>query len=177
MDEMGIHTERALAGIAKYVATDHNVFEHAEDDRLKGKSLTELFQREDFVAYIGETRRTLEEEGLSFRGRANSTLQWTKDRAKGGGGRTHVITAGQGRKKLGFRTVELWADPLKLNTTAIESRLQCRFHRFGLPRRLWRVPGVHSLVDCLEPGSHKVFLSYSFDCVKAIEDGLVTVVH
>ena len=176
MDE-NIHTERERAGIAKYVATDRNVFEHAEDDRLKGKSLSELFQRDDVVAYIGETRRTLEEEGLSFLVRANSTIQWTRHRAKGGGGTTHVITAGQARKKLGFRTVELWADPFKLNTTAIESQLQCRFHRCGLPRRLWRVPGVHSLTSCLERNQHKVFLSYSFDCVKAIEDGLVTVVH
>ena len=78
-----------------------------------------------------------------------------------------------------------------MNTTGVEDMLQANCHRLDLPRRLHRVVGAGSNGFEHEHGDdedefdehglpkalHKVFMTYSFDVVRAIKKGDVVVME
>ena len=82
---------------------------------------------------------------------------------------------------LGFRSVILWRNLEKMNTTYVEELIQRRYQHLGLPRRLQRVPGAggngsrEDEVGVTE--IHYVYLTYSFDVIPAIAENTVKVVH
>jgi len=182
----GILSTSKRRAIAEGIATDRSLFDDHPDERLHGKSLDDLFADESFCGYIGETMRTLENEGLRWlsergsqfhaSGRNRPVLAWAPD-----DGQPVVIKESEAKAQLGFGSVFLYKNEEKTNTTFVEDLLQERYHDLGLPRRLHRRVGMgdngFGVQD--EAGAtelHKVFLTYSFDVQDAIDAGEVVVV-
>ena len=149
-----------------------------------------LFADRSFCGYIGETMRTLEIEALRWlsergsqftaSGKNRPVLAWAPEDEYG---QPVVIKGNEAKAQLGFRSVFLYKNEEKTNTTAVEDLLQARYHDLGLTRRLHRRcnrrvgMGDNGFQD--EAGAtelHKVFLAYSFDVQDAIETGEVVVV-
>ena len=55
------------------------------------------------------------------------------------------------KEQLGFRSVFVWKNDEKPNTTFVEDRLQGRYHELGLPRRLHRQVGMGDNGFYIEP--------------------------
>ena len=183
----GILSTHERVAIAKDIAADRSLFDDHDDERLHGKSLDDLFADESFSCYIGETMRTLGEESLRWLSERGSSftasgvnrpvLAWAP---MDEGGQPVVIKESEAKAQLGFRSVFIWKNEEKLNTTFVEDALQERYHKLGLPRRLHRRVGAGSNGIEDEAGAtelHKVFLAYSFDVQDAIDEGSVVVVH
>ena len=58
----GILSEARRKDIAKSIATDRSLFDDHSDERLNGKSMDDLFSDPKLCGYLGETKRTLNEE-------------------------------------------------------------------------------------------------------------------
>ena len=186
----GILSTPERVAIAKDIATDRSLFDDHPDERLHGKSLDDLFADESFCGYIGETMRTLEIEGLRWlsergsqftaSGKNRPVLAWAPEDEDG---QPVVIKESEAKAQLGFRSVFLYKNEEKPNTTFVEDLLQERYHDLGLPRRLHRRVGMgdngFGKTHQDEAGAtelHKVFLAYSFDVQDAIDAGEVVVV-
>ena len=186
----GILSTPERVAIAKDIATDRSLFDDHPDERLHGKSLDDLFADESFCGYIGETMRTLEIEGLRWlsergsqftaSGKNRPVLAWAPEDEDG---QPVVIKESEAKAQLGFRSVFLYKNEEKPNTTFVEDLLQERYHDLGLPRRLHRRVGMgdngFGETHQDEAGAtelHKVFLAYSFDVQDAIDAGEVVVV-
>lgn len=185
----GILSTPTRAAIADGIATDRSLFDNHHDERLRGKSLDDLFADPSFSGYIGETLRTLELEALRWltargsqlhvSGRNRPVLAFAPEET---GGEPVLIKMSEAKEQLGFDAVFLWKNEEKPNTTFVEDRLQQRYHHLGLPRRLHRRVGMgdNGFGAEDEEGAtelHKVFLAYSFDVQGAIDTGKVVVVH
>ncbi len=181
----GIISDDKLIKLADGIATDRSLFNDHPDKRLHGKSLDDLFANPSFCGYFGETKRTLKEEALRWLSKRGSFFkEGGKDRhvllfAKmDEDGQHAVIKESEAKEQLGFRSVFLYKNLEKPNTTFIEDRLQERYHELGLPRRLHRRVGMGSngffdVHQDEEVELHKVFLTYSFDVRSAINAGKV----
>jgi hypothetical protein len=191
----GIMHIRELSDVAKELAEDRTLFDGKSDSRLHGMSLDDLFAREDFSGYLGETMQPLADEafrwltqrGSQFHasGKNRPVLRWRRQRAAGIGKRrkaSTIITATEANEELGFGAIMLYRNEEKPNTCGVEDLLQERYHELGLPRRLHRQIGMgdNGWGRDDEPGVdelHGVFLTYSFDVQEAIEAGEVDVIH
>lgn len=191
----GILSTSERRAIAEVTATDRSLFDDHPDERLHGKSLDDLFADESFCGYIGETKRTLEIEALRWlsergsqftaSGKNRPVLAWAPEDEDGqpAYGQPVVIKESEAKAQLGFRSVFLYKNEEKANTTFVEDLLQERYHDLGLPRRLHRRVGMgdngFGETHQDEAGAtelHKVFLAYSFDVQDAIDAGEVVVV-
>jgi hypothetical protein len=179
----GILSNAVRTDIATRLRTDPELFRSAADTRLRGKTVQQLFDDRSFSAYIGETGRFIHEEDLCWLtgrgaiggGQNRPSLQWP---APAGSTKTILITMAEARRQLGFRSVELYVNEEKLNTTAIESLLQSHFHHLELGRRFWRAVGCgrKSDFDKAFKRRHLVYLTYSFEVRGMIDAGKVVVV-
>jgi hypothetical protein len=184
----GILSTSERVAIAKDIATDRSLFDNHPDERLHGKSLDDLFADESFCGYIGETMRTLDIEALRWltkrgsqfhaSGKNRPVLAWAPEDEDG---QPVLIKESEAKAQLGFRSVFLYKNEEKPNTTFVEDLLQEHYHDLGLPRRLHRRIGMgdNGFGADDEEGAtelHKVFLAYSFDVQDAIDAGEVVVV-
>jgi hypothetical protein len=62
----GILSDTMRMAIVEAIATDRSLFDGHIDERLRGKSLDDLFNDPTFSSYLGETGRTLIEEGYMW---------------------------------------------------------------------------------------------------------------
>jgi hypothetical protein len=161
----GILSDTRRKEIVEAIATDRSLFDDHGDERLDGKSLDDLFSDPTFCGYLGETKRTLDEEAYAWfterggklyaAGKCRPVLRW-----KGG---HKLITPLEAKTIFGFKSVFLWKNEEKPNTTFVEDCLQGRYHELGLPRRLHRQVGMGDNGFGDQPGVfelHKVFLSH-----------------
>ena len=177
-DRTGILSNDVRVLIAERIAEDRSLFDDHDDERLRGKSLDDLFTDPSFSCYIGETMRTLEFEALRWLtergsrltrcGRNRPVLRWATG---------DLIRESEAKEQLGFRSVFVWKNDEKPNTTFVEDQLQQRYHDLGLPRRLHRqiAMGSNGFDEREEVAFelHKVFIAYSFDVQSAIDAGEV----
>ena len=101
-------------------------------------------------------------------------------------GEPATITMGDARREYEFKSVTLFQSELKVNTTAIEDKLQEEFMRLplgiGAPGegagRCWRRPGMGNNGYDQQPGELKrqqVFMCYSFKIAAFIRSGKISV--
>ena len=107
----GILSEARRKDIAKSIATDRSLFDDHSDERLNGKSMDDLFSDPKLCGYLGETKRTLNEEAyrwltqqclssaLHADGKNRPVLRWD-DRHK-------LSTPHEAKTILGFESVLL----------------------------------------------------------------------
>jgi hypothetical protein len=176
--------------IAENIANDRSLFNKYSDVRLHNKSLNDLFRNKKICAYIGETKRDLKDEALCWLSLRHSNdyepvLRWACPRQtyrwkKNKGHRTHIFMT-EAERELGFRSVFLWKNPRRWNTTFVEEKLQARYDILGLPRRLHRVVGAGRPLRPQDAPNehelHKVYLAYSFDVPDAIKKRKVVVIR
>ena len=138
--------------------------------------------------YFGYTRRRLVDEYLSFltvRGSAeldeygeiidsystvrNEPVLLWRDGS--------VITKKEAEGELGFKCVELYASPLKLNARRVEEALQQYYQHVELGVRLWRCPDKGSKYDTEADANkvHKVFLTYSPRVIEMLRKGTIKI--
>lgn len=108
----GILSTPDRRAIAEVTATDRSLVDAHPDERLRGKSLDDLFADESFCGYIGETMRTLEIEALRWlskrgsmfhaSGRNRPVLAWAPEDEDG---QPVVIKESEAKAQLGFRSV------------------------------------------------------------------------
>ena len=133
------------------------------------------------LRYIGTTRQSpIAKESHAWitpRNYSDPVLMWAP---KVPSSAPSYITIGEARSKLGFRE-ELLHDSLDmLNITRIEELMQQRYHHYGLPRRLHRLPGAGSSGTDVDPSDlyiYSLFCTYSFEALQAVGIGNVLVIH
>lgn len=179
----GVLGMAACRRIADETAKDRTLFNDNDDSRLHGKSLDDLFADPTFACYIGETKRSLKEEAYAFLSLRGSTpvIAWAEVNKHG---QPKTITMTQAKSQLDFGAAWLWKNEEQGNTTNVEDLLQQRYWDYDRPRRLYKAcgAGANGYPDdhqqhfgnadtCLE--LHKVYITYSFGVIAAIDDGTV----
>ena len=154
---------------------------------LDNKSLKDCVKNPDFSFYVGGTFRKLQDEDLRWltaRGGAKfdencAVIPGTQDRKNrpvllrvNGRG----ITMNEAREEFGFRSVFVYKDLLHANTSYIEDQLQRRYQNLDLGRRLWRCNGKGPNFS-QKKEVHKVFITYSFKAMNAVNTGKLRIVH
>jgi len=146
-------------------------------------TLKRLQSDPSYSFYVGETKRSLKEEGL----------RWLTARGKLGGGSNrpvlvhsdhtvespNLLTMKTAEEDFGFKSQILYETTLLINASAMEDKLQDYFLYLPLgTRRLWRcvAKGQSSDKDDVEEKEiYKVFITYSTQVAEKLEEGTLMI--
>ena len=88
----------------------------------------------------------------------------------------HTITMKEVQIALGFKTLEVWHNSLRLNSSRVEDELQSRYQEVNLGRKLWRHVAMGQNSDKLgKEMIVKVFVTYSTTVMAHYGDNVMVV--